>query len=932
MTRQSLRLSLLTLSLGLAFSAQAQERPGLSGQRDALARIAADTGGTPEVSLHDSTGAARFVRLPRSSAAARMAAQSRGRAMTDTARQEGSRQFLRAYGGLFGIGNADEELGGARITKDRQGGTHISHKQFYKGVPVFGAELKTHYDAGDNLVVANGTFVPGIELDTTPRRSADEAGRIAMTRVATDLGRPARLSAAPPTLMVYRQGLAQGVEGRNHLAWQVVVGNGVDVRDFVYVDAHSGKVIDKIAGIHDAKYRRAYDSQGATAPGPNYPAAPFWVEGQAFPTGNTEADNMIAASAEVYDLFKNAFGRDSFDGKGATMDSIFNRGNGCPNASWNGTLISFCPGTTTDDITAHEWGHAYTEYTHGLIYAWQPGALNEAYSDIWGETIDRLNGRGGDMPDAARSPGACTTATSLPPQVSITAPASIAGTKAAGTAAWGPSSFSVSGSLAAAPDVLGCAAAPAGSLAGKIAFVERGTCGFSVKAVNMQAAGAMAMIVGNNQGGTTVSNMSVTAGFDSTLPSLMVSQNDSTAIKGVLAGGVSATLARGAKGTDSSVRWLMGEDSSGFGGAIRDMYTPTCYGHPAKVSDTQYSCGPNTQAGDWGGVHINSGVPNHGYALLVDGGSYNGQTITAIGLTKAAHLYFRAQTVYQGPASNFADHADALEQSCRDLTGMNLNDLKTGAISGEVISASDCAQVTKMAVAVQLRTPPSQCNFQPMLAKSPPPLCPSGTPTALLSDSFDGGRRAGVKWVVTHAGATGDFTPRDWGVVTRLPNRPGYAMFAADYTGGTCAPGGDETGLQRLESPEITLPVGATTLRLTFDHWVATEAGYDGGNVKVSVNGGAWKLVAAADFLYNPYNATLLTAAGGNSNPLAGQPGFSGSDSGSVSGSWGRSIVNLGAYAQPGDKVKLRFELGNDGCGGSFGWYLDDVMVYRCTP
>ena len=66
---------------------------------------------------------------------------------------------------------------------------------------------------------------------------------------------------------------------------------------------------------------------------------------------------------------------------------------------------------------------------------------------------------------------------------------------------------------------------------------------------------------------------------------------------------------------------------------------------------------------------------------------------------------------------------------------------------------------------------------------------------------------------------------------------------------------------------------------------------------------------------------------------MAGQPAWSGSDGGSVTGSWGRSIVNLVPYAKPGDKVKLRFEMGNDGCGGStFGWYLDDVNLYRCTP
>lgn len=936
MTRTPLRLSLLALSACMAMAAQAQDQGPLRGQREAMSRLATETGQQAEVSVDGATGAARFVRIARGNGL-KMAAQSRGRPMSDAAKHDGSMRFMRDYGGLFGISNANEELGAARISKDRHGGTHISHKQFYRGVPVFGAELKTHFDASDNLVVANGTFVPGLAIDTTPTRSAEEAGRIAMKRVVADVGRPVKLSAAKPTLMIYREGLVQGVAGDNHLAWEVVVGNGVDVRDFVYVDAHTGQVIDKIAGIHEAKNRRAFNAQGATAPGPNYPNSPFWVEGQAFPTGTAEADNMIQASSEIYDLFKLAFGRDSYDGNGATMDSIFNRGNACPNASWNGTFISFCPGLTTDDVTAHEWAHAYTEYTHGLIYAWQPGALNEAYSDIWGETVDRLNGRGGDTPDTMRTEGACTVYTPAAPTVKITAPASIAGNLPAGTAAWGPATFSLTGTLTGVQvgsTSAACAALPAGSLTGQIAFIDRGTCGFSIKASNAQAAGAVGVIIGNNQGGTAIINMA-DGSPSSTLPSLSVTQNDGTAIKNALAAGtVTLTISRGGTGTDSSVRWLLGEDSTapGLSGALRDMYNPTCYGNPGKVSDRQYSCGPNTQAGDNGGVHSNSGVPNHGYALLVDGGNYNGQTVSSIGLTKAAHIYYRAQTVYQTPTSDFTVHADALEQSCRDLTGLPLNDLKTGNVSGEVISAADCSQIPKMLLAVEMRKAPSQCAFVPLLKKTPPALCETGAATALASDSFDGGKKGGLKWTVTHAGST-DYPARDWGVVTKLPGgRPGYAIFAADPNIGTCAAGGDATSLQRLESPEIIIPAGTTTPRLTFEHYVATEQGFDGGNVKISVNGGAWTLVKAADFIYNPYNATMVTAAGGNSSALAGQPGFTGSDGGSLSGSWGRSIVNLAPYAVAGDKVKLRFELGSDCGSGLIGWYLDDVMVYRCTP
>ena len=922
MARNRFHMSLLALSASMALASFAQ------------VASAAET-----VGVNSATGTARFVRA--TPAGGKLSAQRGARVMTDEAKVSGAIQFLSDNSAAFGISNVASELVTSTIDKDSYGGTHITHLQVYQGVPVYAGVLKTHYDAAGNLTVANGTFVPSINVSVTPTVSSEQAKTTALALVRGDLGRVVKGLNAQTTLMIYREGLAKGVPGDNHLAWQVEVGNRADIREFVYLDAHSGKIIDRATGIFDAKNRRAFDGTGAAQPGPNYPGTPFWVEGQAFPTGNTEADNMIAASSDIYDLFKKAFGRDSFDAHGATMDSIFNRGDGCPNASWGGQYISFCPGTTTDDVTAHEWGHAYTQYTHGLVYHFQPGALNEAYSDIWGETVDRINGRGGDTPDNARTDLACTVSTNAT-QIVVTAPAAIAGLKAAGTAAFGPQTFNVAantvvvvndGSTAGTGGTTtdGCDTpfANAAALAGKIAYMDRGVCGFAVKAKNAQLNGAIGVIIGNNVAGAI--NMS---GDDATItiPSLSVVQSDGAAIKAQTST-VMASMQRG-PGSDNSVRWLIGEDSSAFGGAIRDMWNPTCYGNPGKVTDTQYSCGADTQAGDWGGVHSNSGVPNHGYALLVDGGVYNGQTVAGIGLTKAAHIYYRAQSVYQTPGSGFADHADSLQQSCADLTGANLNSLTTGAPSGQVITATDCAQVAKMALALELRTAPSQCNYgAPILATSPPAMCTTGTATMLLSDSFEGGKRSNVKWTAAYAGSTGDFTPRNWGVVSNLPNgRTGYGMFAVDYTGGTCAVGGDQSGVMRLDSPEVTLPAGTTAPRLTFDHWVATEASYDGGNVKISVNGGAWTLLKAVDFIYNPYNTTLATAAGGNTNPMAGQAAFSGSNPGTISGSWGRSIINLAPYAVSGDKVRIRFEMGNDGCGGTYGWYLDDVAVYSCTP
>ena len=322
-------------------------------------------------------------------------------------------------------------------------------------------------------------------------------------------------------------------------------------------------------------------------------------------------------------------------------------------------------------------------------------------------------------------------------------------------------------------------------------------------------------------------------------------------------------------GTDNSVRWLIGENVTNplLFGALRDMWNPRCFGNPGKVSDLfEYNCGPF--ANDNGGVHGNSGIPNHAYALLVDGGIYNGQTIAPIGMTKAAHIYYRAMTVYQHSTSDFADHADALEQSAADLVGINLPSLTDGSPSGEVINATDVAQVGKAMLAVEMRLPPTFCNFQPILKQNPPALCASGNATQLFHDGFNNDSH----WDVSHeAVVPADFTERDWVLSGDLPDgREGQALFGADPNIGTCAPGGDESGVLHADSKKISIPASVSNPMLTFVHWIATEAGWDGGNVKISVNDGPWTVIPASAFIYNPYNATLETRGRGQYQPARG--------------------------------------------------------------
>jgi len=934
-------LGLLTGAISGAASGGATRASGKGPDAALVTKLQDNARGSVSIKTKKSTSAASFVKAGQNGD---LLPSKHGSAQAKT------HDFLAEYGALLGVENQDQQLIPTSLTKDAQGGEHLSFRQVQNGVPVFAGVLRAHLDRAGNLTAVNGTIVPDANINTAPRLSAEQAAARAIATVVANppanevTGKAADTSGltASATLYVYRQGLIRGADGTSQLVYEVQVTNGSSIREVVFVHAHAGKVINRYSAATDALFRKVYDQHFL-------PGNLVWSEGDAFPGGlDVDQQNIVNFSGHAYNLFMGAFGRDSYDAAGHSMSIVNNDPSiNCPNANWNGITTNYCNGVTSDDVVAHEWGHAYTEYTHGLIYQWQPGALNESYSDIWGETVDLINGVGTDSPAGVRTDGACSTHTPGVPELRINTPTP--GICAAGSASFGPAltATGVSGDLVLVDDGIdggpglgdtvnnGCETpfVNAAALVGKIALIERGVCGFVVKVKNAQNAGATAVVVYDHSPGS-VNGM---GGVDATITisSLRITQANGNLLKTYLAGGTTnVTLKLKGSGTpQDNYRWLMGEDSTAFGGAIRDMWSPTCLSDPGKVSDAEYFCG----TGDQGGVHTNSGVPNHGYALLVDGGTYNSQTVAGIGLVKAAHIYFRAQSVYQTPTTDFADHADALQASCTDLIGAPLNGLSTGAPagpSGQSISAADCASVTAMIAAVELRTDPTQCGFTTLLDPNEPDLCAKAKKVKAHETDFTKGLK---DWTLTNVGVFSGWTGKNWGEAKKdavpVGGEKGSAAYATDAQGGNCDGGdGDVSGVMSMTSKMIKLPKqGYKSPRLTFDHYVATEFGFDGGNVKISINGGPFVLVPASAFLFNPYNTVLATAGGGNTNPLEGQEAFSGTDGGQVNGTWGESQIDLTRIGvAPGDTIQLRFDFGNDGCGGIDGWYIQNVQVVVC--
>jgi thermolysin len=324
------------------------------------------------------------------------------------------------------------------------GRTHERLDQYYRGVRVFGADVAQQLEGGQ-LISIFGRIHEGIALDTTPRVDAETARTIVTARAGAALG-PSR----QPELVVLPTGggrfalawtlhAAAGSDVRRYFVdarsgavlldysirkSQSAVGRATGVlgdSKKISVSASAGRFIASdllrppAIVTYDLRgdFERTIDIiNGLVIPGLNDIASDtdnVWTDGAA-------ADAHVY-SGWTYDYYFKRFGRRGLDHNDLSIRNIVHPvrredvssyfdivpdfyvnaayygeglmvyGVGLPPGA-SPLTIDFFSGAL--DVVAHELTHGVTEYSSGLIYRNESGALDEAFSDIMAESIERF--------------------------------------------------------------------------------------------------------------------------------------------------------------------------------------------------------------------------------------------------------------------------------------------------------------------------------------------------------------------------------------------------------------------------------------------------------------------------------------------------------------------------------------------------------------
>ncbi|SNT35104.1 Por secretion system C-terminal sorting domain-containing protein [Ekhidna lutea] len=315
---------------------------------------------------------------------------------------------------------------------DELGHLHEKFQQYYQGIKVeFGTAVIN--SANDRkLSVTNGVFkvdelsiVPNLDMTSALTSAMNHVGATNYLWEQPEEAQLVESYSKPEGELVVFPELKQ-VSSKPRLAYKFdIYATDPVYRADVYVDAHTGEVIFENNRIHHANVSASgnslyngnvsFTADNASGPyrlrqtadgggiqtydmnnGTNYNNASDITSNST--TFNHETGVQAHWGAEqTHKYFMQQHSRNSYNGSGAVIRSYVSYSSNYVNAFWDGSRMTYGDGDGVNygplvslDIVGHEITHGVTEYSANLVYSYESGALNESFSDIFGESIENF--------------------------------------------------------------------------------------------------------------------------------------------------------------------------------------------------------------------------------------------------------------------------------------------------------------------------------------------------------------------------------------------------------------------------------------------------------------------------------------------------------------------------------------------------------------
>lgn len=297
---------------------------------------------------------------------------------------------------------------------------HYRFQQFYKNLEIYGAYYILHEQKG-KTINGNGILTPETDLLVEPTLSTEDANSILL----------ATLNVKNDNLEIHKQKLVIINEAYPNFDKNFVLAYVIEVHlqnsdsRKIIINAHTGEVLQNFSMVTECfkdlgkmktRYHGERDvnteketngyltkdlSRGKGIFVTNKSGVLYKDDDNIWESGTDDYRNgvhdLFWGLQKTFDFYQQKLNRNGIDNAFLPVKAILWDTQAYVNAFWQPTQLTLTFGIgdggnyaplTSIDVVGHEFTHGVTQFSAGLEYLYEAGAMNEAFSDIFGKAIE----------------------------------------------------------------------------------------------------------------------------------------------------------------------------------------------------------------------------------------------------------------------------------------------------------------------------------------------------------------------------------------------------------------------------------------------------------------------------------------------------------------------------------------------------------------